>query len=154
MVYLLIVFPLAMTAAAFAFPSNRWRPWLLPIGALAQLIFVMVAVFQPSERGPVSGLSDWLLLDPLGKVVLGFVTFLFFLCALYAPGYLGAACRSAEPHFMCQPVRFVGHDDLGDAVAPLGVDVGGDGGHHAGQRSVDLFQPQCTRSWRRPGSIC
>ena len=28
----------------------------------------MVAIFQPSDRGPVSGLNDWLLLDPLGKV--------------------------------------------------------------------------------------
>ena len=72
MAYLLVLFPLLMAAAAFAAPSNRWRPWLLPAGALVQLVFVMVAIFQPSDRGPVSGLSDWLLLDPLGKVILGF----------------------------------------------------------------------------------
>ena len=96
MAYLLVLFPLLMAAAAFAAPSNRWRPWLLPAGALAQLVLAMVAIFQPSGRGPVSGLNDWLLLDPLGKVILGFVTVLFFLCALYAPGYL--ALRADRPN--------------------------------------------------------
>src|SRR6266567_9090901 len=96
MAYLLILFPLAMAAVAFASPSNRWRPWLLPLGALGQLAFVLVAIFQPSDWGPVSGLSDWLLLDPLGKVILGFVTVLFFLCSLYAPGYL--ALRADRPN--------------------------------------------------------
>jgi hydrogenase-4 component F len=37
-----------------------------------------------------------LLLDPLGKIILGFVTVLFFLCALYAPGYL--ALRDDRPN--------------------------------------------------------
>ena len=88
MAYLLILFPLAMTAAAFAVPSNRWRPWLLPPGAIMQLCFVLNAVF-PSDGAPaVTGLGGWLLLDPLGKVVLGFITVLFFLCSLYAPSYL------------------------------------------------------------------
>jgi hydrogenase-4 component F len=96
MAYLLILFPLAMAAVAFASPSNRWRPWLLPAGALVQLAFVLVAIFPTSDRGPVSGLSDWLLLDPLGKVILGFVTVLFFLCSLYAPGYL--ALRADRPN--------------------------------------------------------
>lgn len=96
MAYLLIVFPLMMAALAFAMPSNRWRPWLLPIGALAQLVIVLRAIFRPIDLGPVSGLSDWLLLDPLGKVILGFVTVLFFLCSLYAPGYL--ALRADRPN--------------------------------------------------------
>src|SRR6266700_7715440 len=96
MAYLLVMFPLLMAALAFASPSNRWRPWLLPLGALAQLVFVRVAIFQPSDRGPVSGLSDWLLLDPLGRVIVCFVTVLFFLCSLYAPGYL--ALRADRPN--------------------------------------------------------
>lgn len=88
MAYLLVAFPLVMAALAFTAPSNRWRPWLLPAGALGQLVLVILAIFRPSDQGSVSGLSDWLLLDPLGKVILGFVTVLFFLCSLYAPGYL------------------------------------------------------------------
>ena len=88
MAYLLILFPLAMTAAAFAVPSNRWRPWLLPIGGAVQLYFVTQAVFPAAGAAPVSGLEGWLKLDPLGKVVLGFISVLFFLCSLYAPTYL------------------------------------------------------------------
>ena len=37
MVYWLILFPLAMAAATYALPSNRWRPWLLPLGGLGHL---------------------------------------------------------------------------------------------------------------------
>jgi hydrogenase-4 component F len=87
MAYLLIGLPLLLAAAAFAVPSNRARPWLLPIGGLAQLVLVVTAltVFGPE---PVSGLYNWLLLDALGKLVLGVVSVLFFICALYAPGYL------------------------------------------------------------------
>src|SRR5947208_12321608 len=88
MAYVLVLFPLAMAAAAFAVPSNRWRPWLLPAGGLGQLVLVAAAVFQPAGAAPVSGVDGWLLLDAPGKVVLGFLSVLFFLCALYAPGYL------------------------------------------------------------------
>src|SRR5207253_245292 len=45
---------------------------------------------------PSEGLGGWLLLDALGKVVLGFLSVLFFLCSLYAPGYL--AYRADRPN--------------------------------------------------------
>ena len=88
MAYLLITFPLVMSAVMFAVPSNRWRPWLLPVGALGHLSLVMRAIFPPDGALPVSGWEGWLLLDPLGKVVLGFISVLFFLVSLYAPTYL------------------------------------------------------------------
>src|SRR5438270_5900063 len=88
MTTLLILFPLMMAAVTFAVPSNRWRPWLLPFGALGHLCLVVVAVHQSCEGIAVSGLGGWLLLDALGRVILGFLSVLFFLCALYAPGYL------------------------------------------------------------------
>jgi hydrogenase-4 component F len=96
MIYLLILFPLVMAAVTFAVPSNRWRPWLLPVGALGHLGMVAVAVLQPGDRTPLSGLGGWLLLDALGKVVLGFLSVLFFLCSLYAPAYL--ALRADRPN--------------------------------------------------------
>lgn len=96
MAYLLIAFPLLMAAVTFAMPSDRWRTWLLPVGATGQLALVFGALFQAGQGGEISGLETWLLLDPLGKVILGFLTLLFFLCALYAPGYL--ALRSDRPN--------------------------------------------------------
>lgn len=96
MIYLLILFPLVMAAVTFAVPSNRWRPWLLPVGALAQLGLAWAAIFPPDDSDPLSALDGWLLLDPLGKVILGFLSVLFFLCSLYAPGYL--ALRADRPN--------------------------------------------------------
>src|SRR5215212_5113698 len=88
MIYLAILFPLAMAALAFAVPSNRWRPWLLPVGALGHVCLVATAINQASEGAVLSELGGWLQLDPLGKVILAFLSVLFFLCSLYAPGYL------------------------------------------------------------------
>src|ERR1051325_3558614 len=95
MVFLLILFPVGMAALAFAVPSNRWRPWLLPVGGLGHLVLVLPAVFQRGGE-PIGGLDNWLLLDALGKVFLGFISVLFFLCSLYAPGYL--ALRADRPN--------------------------------------------------------
>jgi hydrogenase-4 component F len=96
MIYLLILFPLLAAAVTFAVPSNRWRPWLLPAGGLGHLALVAAALYQTANGSVLSGLGDWLLLDALGKVVLGFISVLFFLCSLYAPGYL--ALRSDRPN--------------------------------------------------------
>src|SRR5262245_46450825 len=95
MVYLLILFPLGMAAVTFALPSSRGRPWLLPVGALGHLGLVLAAIFPPGD-GAISEPGDWLQLDALGKVLLGFISVLFFLCSLYAPGYL--ALRSDRPN--------------------------------------------------------
>jgi hydrogenase-4 component F len=96
MAYLLVAFPLLMAAVTFAVPSNRWRPWLLPLGGLGHLVLVLAAVCQPADDPAVSGLGGWLLLDALGKVVLGFLGVFFFLCALYTPAYL--ALRPDRPN--------------------------------------------------------
>jgi hydrogenase-4 component F len=93
MAYLLILFPLGMAVLAFVVPSDR-RPWLLPVTAAGHLALVGWAIaVPPSDFAPG---TEWLGLDPLGKVFLGFVSLLFFLCALYAPGYL--ALRVERPN--------------------------------------------------------
>src|SRR6266849_3791758 len=95
MIYLLILLPLIMAAVTFAVPSNRWRPWLLPLGGLGHLGLVAMTIFPFGEEA-ASGLGGWLLLDALGKVILGFLSVLFFVCALYAPAYL--TLRSDRPN--------------------------------------------------------
>ncbi len=96
MLYILVLFPLAMAAATFALPSNRWRPWLLPVGALVYLGLAAVAIFPTGEQEALWGMEGWLRLDALGKVVLGLLAVLFFLCTLYAPAYL--AVRLDRPN--------------------------------------------------------
>jgi hydrogenase-4 component F len=73
-----------MAAVVFAVPSNRWRPWLLPLACLGHLALVVVAFQQP----PLTSREHWLVLDPLAKVFLGLVSSLFLLCTVYTAGYL------------------------------------------------------------------
>jgi len=89
--------PALAALLAYACPSGRWRPWLLPLAATAHLAAVAVLLADPAAlSGPglgwlaaTSGPSlGWLGLDPPGKIVLLTVSVLFFCCALYAPGYL------------------------------------------------------------------
>jgi hydrogenase-4 component F len=96
MVYALFLFPLVMAALAFAVPSNRWRPLLLPLGGLGQLALAAALIFGPMEASDLYVLDGWLLLDALGKLVLGFLSVLFFVCSLYAPAYL--ALRRDRPN--------------------------------------------------------
>src|SRR5437867_1824679 len=96
MIYLPILLPLVLAAVAFSLPSGRWRPWLLPVGALGHLALVCWAILRPGDGPAVSGLGGWLLLDALGKLVLGFLSVFFFLCSLYAPAYL--ALRPDRPN--------------------------------------------------------
>jgi hydrogenase-4 component F len=84
MAELLVLLPWVFAGVTFAVPSNRWRPYGLPVGGLAHLALTVRAL----QAAEVSGLSGWLQLDPLGKLVLGLVSVLFLLCAAYAPGYL------------------------------------------------------------------
>lgn len=84
MAWLLVLIPLLFAGAALAVPSNRLRPWLVPAGSVAHTVLTALAL----ASGPVMALDGWLVLDPLGKVVLGFVSVLFLVCSLYAPTYL------------------------------------------------------------------
>src|SRR5438093_9725054 len=84
MLFLLMLVPAAAGLLAFIVPLNRRRPWLLPVGSVAHLALVLWALQQPS------GLSegDWLVLDPLGKVFLGFFSGFYCLCLTYMASYL------------------------------------------------------------------
>src|SRR5579859_6126832 len=92
MAYALIVVPLVLALVAFVVPSERARPWVVTLGGVAQLVLAAIAIAQPR----VAGLDDWLVLDRLGKLVLGLTAILFFACSVYAPGYL--AQRKERPN--------------------------------------------------------
>jgi len=80
----LICFPLIMAALATAVPSNRWRPWLLPVTATVHTALTLWVLARPDLA--VSG--RWLVLDPPGKLVLLVVSTLFLFCSFYCVGYL------------------------------------------------------------------
>jgi hydrogenase-4 component F len=84
MICAMLLIPLFAAAGAYAVPSNRWRPWVLPVGSLAHLAFVGCSLWG----SPLSELGGWLMLDPLGKLVLGLISVVFFVCSTYAPSYL------------------------------------------------------------------
>ncbi|HEX5051119.1 MAG TPA: proton-conducting transporter membrane subunit [Planctomycetota bacterium] len=88
----LVLAPLGFAAVALAMPSNRWRPVVLPIGALCHLALVIAVL----AHGDSTAASGWLSLDPLARLVLLTVALLFTCCALYAPGYL--AVRHDRPN--------------------------------------------------------
>lgn len=80
----LVLVPLLFAAVAFAVPSNRWRPWVVLAGGASHLALVLVALSQPE----VSSFSGWLALDEVARLVLVLTATLFFVCAVYARGYL------------------------------------------------------------------
>ncbi|MBI4082513.1 MAG: hydrogenase [Candidatus Lambdaproteobacteria bacterium] len=83
MLTLIFIVPALAALAAVSIPQNRLRPFVLPVAGLAHL--AVVAALLAASPAPALG---WLLLDPLGKVVLPTVSVLFFCSALYAPAYL------------------------------------------------------------------
>src|SRR5216684_1235788 len=84
MLLLLILLPVTLGAIAFVLPWPRLRPWLVPVCGVGHALLTLNFLLQP----PSSTLNGWLVLDPLGKVVLGFLSLLYLVCSFYVPGYL------------------------------------------------------------------
>lgn len=81
---LLILIPIAFAMLALAVPSNRLRPWLLP---LAATIHLCLTIWQ-LQFGDQWMFGRWLAIDPLSRLFLVVISLVFFLCSLYAPAYL------------------------------------------------------------------
>ena len=84
MAFALIFLPILMATLAVAVPSNHLRPWLLPVTGSAHLVLTLATLARPDWTTSAA----WLVLDPLGKLVLLVVSLLFFFCSFYAVGYL------------------------------------------------------------------
>jgi hydrogenase-4 component F len=96
MLLLLTLIPIAFAAIAFAVPSNRWRPWLLPLASAMHL--ALAAWLLPQGNQWLFG--RWLAIDPLSRLFIAVISVVFFLCSLYAPAYLRA--RDERPNrVMC-----------------------------------------------------
>jgi hydrogenase-4 component F len=113
----LILVPLVLAALAFALPSERWRPWLVPMGGATHLTLVLLALRRPE----VTAFEGWLLLDPLGRLILGFLSLFFFLCALYVPAYLALRRDRSNRIFCTCLLAFLGTTTLMTASHHLGL---------------------------------
>src|SRR3990172_232701 len=92
MIEALIAIPIVAAAIAFLCPSDRLRPWLLPPPGLVHPGGLGSCVYAGQPAAP----RMWLGLDALGTLLLGLVSVLFLICALYAPRYL--ALRAERPN--------------------------------------------------------
>ncbi len=80
----LILVPALAAAGAYAHRKAAYRTgWLVGVAAL-HLVLVGAVWLAP----PAAALGGWLAVDALGLVVLGLVSLLFFVVALYTVGYL------------------------------------------------------------------
>lgn len=113
----LILVPLVLAALAFAVKSERWRPWLLPLGGAVHLVLVVLAL----RSSVVSAFDGWLFLDPLGRLVLGFLSLLFFLCSVYARGYLALRPELSNRLFCTCLLAFLGTMTLITEAHHLGL---------------------------------
>ncbi len=91
-------------AVALAVPSNGLRPWLLPVGGVVHGALVVAAL----TSAPESALGGYLVLDSLGRLVLGFSAVLFALCSFYAPGYLAQRPERPNRVFVACVLAFFG----------------------------------------------
>src|SRR6266851_2402886 len=108
MLLALILVPILLGGVAFIMPFERVRPWLLPVGGATHLGLTATAI----TRGASPMFDRYLLLDPLGTLVLGFTSVLFFLCFLYAPGYLRQRPERRNRVFVACLLVFVGTTSL------------------------------------------
>lgn len=84
MAFAVILFPILMAVLAFALPSNRWRPWLLPATSIVHGVMVGIVLTHPD----LTVTSSWLTLDPLGQLVLLLISVLFCASSFYTVDYL------------------------------------------------------------------
>jgi len=104
MAYPLILVPLFIALLAMAFPSDRYRPLLLLPLAVVHLALVIYVLANPA----LATVSETLVLDPMGKIVLLTVSILFLFCSFYAVGYLRIRSDRSNRIFVACLAAFLG----------------------------------------------
>jgi len=84
MVPFILLLILGLALAAFSWPDNRSRPFILLLGAAAHSAGMVALWLRPGP--PLFG--GYLFLDAAGRVVLSTTSALFFATSVYAQGYL------------------------------------------------------------------
>jgi hydrogenase-4 component F len=101
MIVLLIAIPLLGALTAWLVGDNRQRPVVLPVVGGLHLLTTLALL----GNTPPPAMGGWIVLDPLGKLVLLGASILFFCCALYSVGYL-AYRRERSNRVLCMGLSF------------------------------------------------
>jgi len=80
----LIFIPLAGAVLAYLWPSERTRPWLLPVIGAGHAVLALTMLLHP----PAVAAGAWLGFDALARAVLPAISLLFLVCAAYGVTYL------------------------------------------------------------------
>jgi hydrogenase-4 component F len=108
MALVLILFPLAMAGLALALPSNRFRPLLLPAAALVHSACSLAVIARPELGGGI----PWLVIDPVGRIILLVVTVLFLLVSFSTVSYLKYRQERSNRFFIACLLAFLGSISL------------------------------------------
>lgn len=115
--YSIIAVPCVGAVLAAAWPSDRTRPWLLPIFALGHFVLSFWLLLSPPELSP----SAWLGYDPLARAVLPAVSLLFLVCAVYAVPYLRIRSQRPNRLFVTMLLVVLGLLSAGHQARHLGL---------------------------------
>ena len=103
-VYILVVVPLIIAGLSMILPSNKTRPWLIPLNAVIHSFFTVIVLIFP-EYGSN---NPWLILDPIGKIILLSVSVLYLFCSFFAVGYLNCRLSRSNRIFTSCLSAFIG----------------------------------------------
>jgi hydrogenase-4 component F len=114
---LLIIVPLAGAVLAALWPSERTRPWLLPIVGVAHAAIAIWLLISPPPIIP----GAWLAYDPLARAVLPAVSLLFLVCAVYGVSYLTIRPERPNRVFVSLLLAVMGLLSAGHLARHLGI---------------------------------
>jgi len=113
----LIALPILAAGLAAVLASERHRPLVLPVAAVAHLALTLVAIGASSSGAT----GSWLALDPPGRLVILLLSILFTLCAFYAVGYLHHRHEHSNRVFVCCLLFFFSTTTLVTCSQHLGL---------------------------------
>lgn len=114
---LLILVPLAAAGIAALWPSDRTRPWLLPVAGVIHLALAIAFLVRP----PPIVEGAWFGYDPLARAVLPAVSLLFLFCGCYGVAYLRLRPERPNRVFVAAMLAVLGLLSAGHQARHLGL---------------------------------
>jgi hydrogenase-4 component F len=113
----LVFLPLVAAGVAYLIPSDRVRPFVLPVTAALHLALTVLLVTRLERLRA----GEWVQLDALGAVILGIVSVLFAVCSAYAPAYLALRIDRGNRVFCTSLLGFLAMTSLIVLAQHLGL---------------------------------